>query len=210
MATECVKSVAIPAPGAATRRELPLIAGPAGFPEFSGAEPGWSEMRVVEGLQPAGAPRHVSRTKTWRKPLSGDDAIGLCADAELGLGLTERKATKRPEALTDGRTLFVPTRAPVGSVEISCVEGLQEAPAPKHVSRKKICMPCGDPDESDARFVAAELNAMKRPSELMEGEWLSSLATAPSEAAEASTVCGSQGEEAPRQVSRTKTCEWES
>ena len=41
----------------------PLNAGPAGFVEFAGASPGWSEMRVVFAVQFA-APRQVSRTKT--------------------------------------------------------------------------------------------------------------------------------------------------
>src|SRR5579885_2370673 len=108
MATECVNSVAMPAPGAATWAELPLMAGPAGFAESSEEEPGWSEMRVVAGVHPEGAPRQVSRTKTWRKPLSGDDAPAFWAEVEPGLGFTERKATKRPEELIEGRILFVP------------------------------------------------------------------------------------------------------
>ena len=145
MATECVKIVAVAAPGTATRAELLLRAGPAGFAspeEDDDASPGWSEMRVVFGVQLA-APMHVSRTNTWRKPLSvvDDDEGDFAADFALlcdfvALGLTARKATKRPEALTDGRIPSVPTSAPVGSVEMSCVDGEHCVFTPVHVSRK--------------------------------------------------------------------------
>jgi len=64
-ATERVKRVAALAPESATRLELPLSAGPAGFASVEDVSPGWSEMRVVFGVQLA-VPRHVSRTKTWR------------------------------------------------------------------------------------------------------------------------------------------------
>ena len=64
-ATERVKSVAVSAPESATRLELPLSAGPAGCASVEDKSPGCSEMRVVLGVHLA-APRHVSRTKTWR------------------------------------------------------------------------------------------------------------------------------------------------
>ena len=145
-ATERVKTVAVAAPGTATREELLLNAGPAGFASVDDedASPGWSEMRVVFGVQLA-APMQVSRTKTWRKPLSEveldvDDG-DFAADFALlwdfvALGVTARKATKRPEALTEGRMPSVPTRAPVGSVEMSCVEGEHCDFTPVQVSRK--------------------------------------------------------------------------
>ena len=42
----------------------------------------------------------------------------------------------RPEALTDGRMPSVPTSAPLGSVEMSCVEGEHCDCAPVQVSRR--------------------------------------------------------------------------
>src|SRR5580704_12857682 len=102
-------------------------------------------MRVVFGVQDV-APRQVSRTKTWRKPLfevdveAGDfadfaAAFELDCDAVL-LGVTARNAMKRPDALTDGRMPSVPTSAPLASVETSCVEGEHCVFAPKQVSRR--------------------------------------------------------------------------
>ena len=88
-ATECVKTVAVAAPGTATRAELPLSAGPAGFASLEVVSPGWSEMRVVFGMQDV-APVQVSRTKTWRKPLlvfdvpeAADFAAAFEADADV-------------------------------------------------------------------------------------------------------------------------------
>ena len=128
------------------RAELPLNAGPAGFVSVEEEEvsPGWSEMRVVLGVQPE-APRQVSRTKTWRKPLSevdedvedGDFAAGFALLWDfVALGVTARKATKRPEELTEGKMPSVPTSAPVGSVEMTCVEGEHCVFTPAHVSRR--------------------------------------------------------------------------
>ncbi len=51
--------------GTATRTELPLRAGPAGFASVVELSPGCIEMRVVFGVQEF-APIQVSRTKTWR------------------------------------------------------------------------------------------------------------------------------------------------
>jgi len=62
---EWVKTVAELAPERATRLELPLSAGPAGLASFAAGALGCIEMRVVFGVQLL-APRHVSRTKTWR------------------------------------------------------------------------------------------------------------------------------------------------
>ena len=63
-ATECVKRVAAFALDSATLSALPLMAGPAGLLALVlEVSPGWSEMRVVFGVQFV-APRQVSRTKT--------------------------------------------------------------------------------------------------------------------------------------------------
>jgi hypothetical protein len=144
-AIECVKTVAVAAPGTATRAELPLRAGPAGFASLEVVSPGCNEMRVVFGVQEV-APIHVSRTKTCRKPLFEVD-VGAAADlaaaefAEfednpLWLGVTARNAMNRPDALTDGKMPSVPTRAPPASVETSCVEGEHCDCAPVQVSRR--------------------------------------------------------------------------
>ena len=52
------------------------------------------------------------------------------------LGVTARNAMKRPEALTEGRMPSVPTSAPVGSVEMSCVEGGTAFGRRRSVSRR--------------------------------------------------------------------------
>jgi hypothetical protein len=53
------------------------------------------------------------------------------------LAVTATNATNLPEALTDGKIASVPTSAPCASVEMSCVEGVQDdSAAPKQVSRK--------------------------------------------------------------------------
>ena len=82
-ATERVKTVAVAAPGTATRAELPLRAGPAGFASLEDVSPGWSEMRVVFGVQDV-APMQVSRTKTWRKPLFDVELDGCCGGGFCG------------------------------------------------------------------------------------------------------------------------------
>ncbi len=185
---------------------FPLIAGPAGFPPTVFASPGWVEMRVVFGVQEPAAPTQVSRTKTWRTPLFIWPTF-TCEFGVLAFGVldavTDKNATKRPDELTDGSKLSVALSNPFGSTEINCVCGLHDVAAPWQVSRRKICFPLG---ESATRFVAAELNAMKRPSALMEGVWLSALPAAPSSAADNTDVCGLQSLAAPSQVSRKKIC----
>jgi len=137
MATERVNNVALPAPARATIFPLPLCAGPAGKLPLAGVLPGSREIRVVFGVQLA-APRHVSRTNTWRYPLLFALPVELAwvVGFTEWLGVTATNATKRPELLTDGRIASVPTRAPPASVEISCVEGMQADAAPKQVSRR--------------------------------------------------------------------------
>src|SRR5215469_15052416 len=68
MGTVGVKTVALLLSGRASWRARPASAGPAGLAEAAGRSPGSKEMRVVWGVQFAVA-RHVSRTKTWRRPL---------------------------------------------------------------------------------------------------------------------------------------------
>ena len=140
-----MKTVAVAAPGTATRAELPLRAGPAGFTSLEEVSPGWREIRVVFGVHEE-APRHVSRTKTWRKPLfavefdevaAADFAATVEPDCDVAwLGVTARNAMNRPEALTDGRMPSVPTSWPVGSVETSCVDAEHCDCEPAQVSRR--------------------------------------------------------------------------
>ena len=85
------------------------------------------------------APRQVSRMKTWRKPLLPllEEAFDWAEiEFEEWLGVMAKNATKRPEELTEGRILSAPTKAPLGSVDIKCVAGLQAPRAPAHVSSK--------------------------------------------------------------------------
>jgi len=130
-----------------------------------------------------------------------------CALGALAFGVldavTDKNATKRPEELTDGNKLSVALSNPFGSTEINCVCGLHNVAAPWQVSRRKICFPLG---VSATRFVAAELKAMKRPSALMEGVWLSALPAVPSSPADNTDVCGLQSPAAPSHVSRKKIC----
>jgi len=121
-----------------TARAEPEIAGPAGLLGSEVVSPGMTERRVVLGVQAAVAPKHVSRTKIWRRPLLG--APGFAGYLE---GVVERKATKRPEELTEGRRLSLPASAPPSSTEMSVVPSVQELVAPKHVSRKNTCLPPG-------------------------------------------------------------------
>src|SRR5579863_4433321 len=111
----------------------------------------------------------------------------------------------RPEELTDGSRLSLPESEPLSSAETSVVCGVQEEVAPEQVSRRKIWRP---PGVLATRLVAAELNATKRPSVLMEGVLLSALPWVPSPAAESKLVRGRQSEGAPVQVSRRKICAW--
>jgi hypothetical protein len=85
----------------------------------------------------------------------------------------------------------------------SCVEGVQPDGTPAHVSLRKIPEELGGAVGS--RFVAAELNVMKRPAALMEADVLAPLPCVPSEATETRCVEGVQPVGAPAQVSRTNT-----
>src|SRR5207302_854550 len=136
-------------------------------------------------------------TQTWRTPVFIWPTF-TCALGALAFGVldavTDKNATKRPDELTDGNKLSVALSNPFGSTETNCVCGLHDVAAPWQVSRRKICFPLG---VSATRFVAAELKAMKRPSALMEGVWLSALPAAPSSPADNTDVCGLQSLAAP-------------
>ena len=95
------------------------------------------------------APRQVSRTKTWRRPLLGVAAVaafGVAAGVPEAVAVeplfvarlfvTATNATNLPLALIDGRIDSVPVKAPPGSVEINDVAGVHDPDAPWQVSRK--------------------------------------------------------------------------
>ena len=96
------------------------IAGPAGLPNSELLSPGTTEIRVVLGVHEPLAPKQVSRTKIWRKPLLGvpADLAGYFED------VTDRKAMKRPEELTEGRRLSFPESTPASSMETRVVCGV--------------------------------------------------------------------------------------
>ena len=127
-----MKSVGTAALETATACAEPEIAGPAGLPCRELLSPGTSEMRVVLGMQEVAAPKQVSRTKTWRKPLFGEPA-DLAGYFE---GVTERNATKRPDELTEGSRLSLPESEPDSSVEMSVVCDTHGVAAPAQVSRR--------------------------------------------------------------------------
>jgi len=135
-ATVGVKTVAVFPSAKAICLACPLMAGPAGFVPSSEASPGDMEIRVVFGVQFA-TPRQVSRTKTCRNPLLGEVCVFAFEPAGVfatALGVIATKATKRPDALMEGRMLSVPFKAPSESVEIKVVAGLQEFATPMQVS----------------------------------------------------------------------------
>src|SRR5580765_3528539 len=109
------------------------MAGPAGLP--AGSEllsPGMSERRVVLGVHAVVTPKQVSCTRIWRTPLLGVPV----AFSGYFEGVTERKAMKRPDELTEGRRLSLPAMEPVSSVETSVVCGVHCVVAPAQVSRR--------------------------------------------------------------------------
>jgi hypothetical protein len=76
----------------ATNRPSALIEGESLAP-LASSPPDASETREVEGVQPAGAPMHVSRIKISATPL---------VSLETRLLASDRKTTSRPSALTAG------------------------------------------------------------------------------------------------------------
>ena len=79
---------------------------------------------------------------------------------------------------------------------------MQGVVAPAQVSRKNI--PDAE-DETGSRLVAAESNVTYRPVGLIVAKVLAALACVPSVATETRSVEGVQPDDAPAQVSRTKT-----
>jgi len=182
-----VNTVALLRSASATCLARPLSAGPTGLFEFAGVSPGEREMRVVFGVQFV-APRQVSRRNTWRKPLLGE-AAGLAGNFPLAaswLGVTARNYDVAPEELIEGNMLSMPFSAPPGSVETSDVAPCRSTCSCTGVPQIHLA-PEGAPSR---RFVAAELNAMYRPSALITGVWLSALPGALSAATEIIFVLG--------------------
>src|SRR5260370_1873625 len=109
MTTPRANSVDALAPGSATCLARPLSAGPAGLAPVAEASPGCSEIRVVFATQFA-TPRQVSRTKIWRKPLFAVLALPSArADDFPGLPVPPPNPTNRPDPLTQGKILSLPT-----------------------------------------------------------------------------------------------------
>jgi len=111
----------------------------------------------VPGVQPADAPKQVSRTNTSPKPL-----------APLTILVApEANATNRPPELIQGEPPLAVV--PSAATAIDVVLGVQPAVAPLQVSRKNTQLL--SPPQTDVpgrMFVACESNATKRPSPLME------------------------------------------
>ncbi|MGA7849011.1 MAG: hypothetical protein WCA13_07870 [Terriglobales bacterium] len=152
-----------------------------------------TEAKMVFGVQPADAPKQVSRTNTSPKPLAPLLTIFVAPEA---------KATNSSPELIQGEPPLaaVPSRA----TEISVVVGTQPAGAPLHVSRKNAqLLSPPHTDVPGSMFVACESNATKRPSPVIEESRLLPFVGEPSEVAEIRVVLGVQPDGAdPRQVSR--------
>jgi len=145
------------APTMATCLAWPLIDGPASFEPGPDPSPACSEIRVVFGVQLV-ARRQVSRINTWRWPLLLPLAPQF-GNLIRGMAGSDRQKTpqKRPEELTEGRMLSVPTNAPFSSVEMSCVDGLAGISYPRaSIEQIDLAAPGG---ECSTKFVAAELKA---------------------------------------------------
>src|ERR1700722_8152164 len=87
------------------------------------------EISVVAGVHPAGPPIQVSRKKMSETPLLSP-ATRLVA--------SEANTTKGPLALIEGVRLAPSAPVPINAAEIRTVCGVQAAPAPWQVSRRKI------------------------------------------------------------------------
>jgi hypothetical protein len=141
----------------ATKRPAALMTGTS-LTAFPCPPVDGTEASVVLGVQPAGAPKHVSRTYTSPAPLAPPVTILLAPDAKA--------ANPSPE-LTQGEPPLA--AAPSVATEISAVVAVQPAGAPLHVSRKNTQLL--SPPQTDVpgrMFVACESNATKRPSPLTE------------------------------------------
>jgi hypothetical protein len=104
---------------------LALIEGESLGP-FSNEPSDATEISDVEGVQFAGAPAHVSRTKISPRPLD---------PPSTRLSAKETNVTYRPLALIEGNSLAPSAADPSAATEINVVEGVQPVGAPVHVSR---------------------------------------------------------------------------
>src|SRR6266404_3935130 len=120
-------------------------------------------------------------------------------------GTRLKNSTKRPSALTppDPLPKGVPICEPSLATDARIVEGVHPAGAATQVSRTNASMGLFVP--AGIKLLAADVNATKRPSALIEGLKLSPLPWVPSVATETRTVEGTQLAGAPKHVSRTKT-----
>ena len=143
---------------------------------------------MVEAVQPAGAPAHVSFKNT---------SVALLVSPETRLDASDSNAMKRPSALKDPPRLSAIAAAPPVATETSVVLALQPAGAPMQVSRTNIA--AGFPPELKVSKIT------KRPVPLIE------LAPAPFALCDPASPCeikiveGVQPAGAPAQVSRRKT-----
>jgi hypothetical protein len=143
----------------ATKRPVALIA-PSVLSLSPSAPSIATETRVVDGMQPAGALAHVSRTKMSVRPFMSPGTRFVAADS---------KVTKRPSPLIEGRKLWPFACVPSLDIEISAV-------APVAVSRTKMSRtPLLSPD---MRSLSADSQTTKRPPRLIAGlAWESSLSS---------------------------------
>jgi hypothetical protein len=87
------------------------------------------ETRRVEGVQPDGAPAHVSRTNTSVTPFVSKSTRFIAE---------ERNTTNRPSALMEGERLSPSARLLLKPMEVSVTEGAHTEGAPVHVSRTNM------------------------------------------------------------------------
>ena len=87
-----------------------------------------TETRCVVGVQPDGAPAHVSRTNTSATPL---------VSLSTRFAAEDTNATYRPSALIDGEMLSPSAGLLLNPSDSSDVDGVQPAGAPAQVSRTK-------------------------------------------------------------------------
>jgi hypothetical protein len=177
----------------AMKRPVELIAGRP-LSAFPCAPVDGTETKVLLGVQPADAPKQVSRTKA--SPTPAVTWFTMFVALEL-------KATNSSLALIDG--LPPPAVVPSSATETNVVVGTQPVGAPLQVSRRNTQLPSGplQTDVFGSRFVAWESNATKRPSPLTEESRLWPFVGDPSSVTEIRIVLGVQPADAdPKQVSR--------
>src|SRR5260370_14940577 len=164
-------------------RELTWLSALAWLPSFAKA------ARVVDRVQPAGAPMQVSSTKTSKKPLVSPGTTLVAFDVN---------ATKRPFPLIANSKRLPTGISPVLPTATRIVLGLQPN-APLHVSRRKI-----PPSPAAAtRLDPEERKTTNRPSALISacGSALVSFGFEPSFAKETVVVDAVQPEATPAHVS---------